>query len=71
VLIELFGCTMRWCSSELVDCLSFIVFVCLYTPLHFLNFMTTTDVFVTVFHLIRLRDVTALRVDAYLIHKTD
>jgi len=70
VLIELFGCTMLWRSSELVDCLSFVVLVCLYTPHQFLNFMNA-DVFVTVFRLVCLRDITALRVDAYFIHKTD
>lgn len=70
MLIELFGCTMLWRSSELVDGLSFVVLVCLYTPLQFLNFMNA-DVFVTVFRLMRLRDITALRVDAYFIHKTD
>lgn len=69
VLIELFGWTMLWWSSELVDCLSF-VFVCTYTPLQFLNFMNA-DVFVTVFHLMCLRDITALRADAYFIHRSD
>jgi hypothetical protein len=70
VLIELFGYTMLLWSAELADCLSFVVFVCPYTPPQFLNF-TNADVFVTVFHLMCLRDITVLWVDAYFNHKTD
>lgn len=61
---------MLWWSSELVDCLSFVVFVCLYTPLQFLNFMNA-DVFVTVFHHMCWRDITALRVPASSTKQTD